>query len=146
MDKIDREVVNCEAKLKKVDMNKSHLEKEMDSLPIDIKCRERKLHDMAIRLDGLYDTIAELEERIGDTKLRKDSVEMEAAAIDNIYKIFRNFNRLYNMINEEEKKNLVFYLIKEIQIYPEGESKSRLRSIEFNLSIYRDRIAGRKLL
>lgn len=131
---------------RKVDLNKSRLKKEIDSLPIDTKYRERKLHDMTIRLDGLYDTIAELEERIEDAKLRKDAVAMEAATIDNIYKIMQNFNSLYDMINDEEKKNLVSYLIKEIQIYPEGESKSRLRSIEFKLPIYRDGIAVRKLL
>lgn len=144
--KIDREIANYEAKLKEVDINKSRLEKEIDSLPIDTKYRERKLHDMTIRLDGLYDTIAELEERIEDAKLRKDAVAMEAATIDNIYKIMQNFNSLYDMINEEEKKNLVSYLIKEIQIYPEGESKSRLKSIEFKFPIYRDGIAVRKLL
>ena len=144
--KIDREIANYEAKLKEVDINKSRLEKEIDSLPIDTKYRERKLHDMTIRLDGLYDTIAELEERIEDAKLRKDAVAMETATIDNIYKILQNFNSLYDMINDEEKKNLVSYLIKEIQIYPEGESKSRLRSIEFRFPIYRDGIAVRKLL
>ena len=30
-----------------------------------------KIHDMTLRLDALYDTIVELEERIEDAKLRK---------------------------------------------------------------------------
>lgn len=36
---------------------------------------ERKLHDMTLRLDGLYDVIAELEEKIEDVKLRRKAVE-----------------------------------------------------------------------
>ena len=34
-----------------------------------------------LRLDGLYDTIVELEERIEDAKLRKSSIEMEAITL-----------------------------------------------------------------
>ncbi len=52
-------------------MNKARLEREIDNLPIDARFRERKIHDMTLRLDALYDTIVELEERIEDAKLRK---------------------------------------------------------------------------
>ena len=44
------------------------LEREIDNLPIDARFRERKIHDMTLRLDALYDTIVELEERIEDAK------------------------------------------------------------------------------
>mgnify|MGYP004465090505 CR=1 FL=1 len=46
------------------------MEREIDNLPVDARYRERKLHDMTLRLDGLYDTIVELEERIENAKLR----------------------------------------------------------------------------
>ena len=54
------------------------MEREIDNLPVDARYRERKLHDMTLRLDGLYDTLVELEERIEDAKLRRNSIEMEA--------------------------------------------------------------------
>lgn len=41
-------------------------------------------------------------------------------------------------MSDEEKKSLITYLIKEIQIYPNGESKMPLKSIEFNFPIYID--------
>ncbi|MCI8371849.1 MAG: recombinase family protein, partial [Lachnospiraceae bacterium] len=47
---------------------------------------------------------------------------------------------------DEEKKNLITYLIKEIQIYPNGESKMPLKSIEFNFPIYIDGKEVRKVL
>ena len=66
--------------------------------------RERKLHDMTLRLDGLYDIIVELEERIEDARLRRSSIEMEAITLDNIYKILLNFGKLYDIISDEEKE------------------------------------------
>ena len=35
-------------------------------------------------------------------------------------------------MSDEEKKSVISYLIKEIQIYPNGESEMPLKSIEFN--------------
>ena len=101
---------------------------------------------MTLRLDALYDTIVELEERIEDAKLRKSSIEMETITLDNIYKLMLNFGKLYDIISDEEKKSLITYLIKEIQIYPNGESEQPLKSIEFNFPIYRDGQEVRRLL
>ena len=58
---------------------------------------------MTLRLDGLYDTIMELEERIEEAKLRRSSIEMEAITLDNIYKLMLNFGKLYDIISDEEK-------------------------------------------
>ena len=143
---IDKELANYESKLKEVDLNKARLEREIDNLPIYARFRERKIHDMTLRLDALYDTIVELEERIEDAKLRKSSIEMETITLDNIYKLMLNFGKLYDIISDEEKKSLITYLIKEIQIYPNGESEQPLKSIEFNFPIYRDGQEVRRLL
>lgn len=42
---------------------------EIDNLPVDARFRERKIRDMTLRLDALYDTMVELEERIEDAKV-----------------------------------------------------------------------------
>jgi len=47
---------------------------------------------MTLRLDGLYDTMAELEERIEDTKILKNSAQMRLITIDNIKKILDSSN------------------------------------------------------
>ena len=143
---VDKELANYENKLKEVDLNKARLENEIDNLPFDARFRERKIHDMTLRLDALYDTMVELEERIEDAKLRKSSIEMEVITLDNVYKIMQNFGKLYAIMSDEEKKSLITYLIKEIQIYPSGESKVPLKSIEFNFPIYIDGKEVRKVL
>ena len=91
-----------------------------------------------MRLDGLYDIIAEIEEKIEDAKLRKKSVEAETLTMENIYKILHRFGDLYDLITEEERKQLISHLIQEIQIYPEGESECPLKSIKFNFPVYKD--------
>lgn len=67
---LNRELKNYESKLREIDLNKTRLENEIDSLPEDTRFRERKIHDMTHRLDGLYDIIVELEEKIEDVLLR----------------------------------------------------------------------------
>lgn len=69
--KIDREISNYESRLREVDLNKTRLEQEIDNLPADVKYRERKIQDMTLRLDGLYEVIIDLENRIEDAKLRR---------------------------------------------------------------------------
>lgn len=76
-----------------------------------------------------------MEERLEDARLRRSAVEMESITFDNIYKIMKDFNSLYDIISNDEKKSLVSFLIKEIQIYPKAESKQILKSIEFNFPI-----------
>ena len=43
---------------------------------------------MTFRLDGLYDIIIELEEKIEDVKLRRKAVEQDAITLENIYTLF----------------------------------------------------------
>lgn len=134
---VDKELEGYQAKLKEVDLNKTRLEREIDSLPADAKYRERKLHDMTLRLDSLYDVIVELEEKIEDAKLRRDAIKQQAITLENIYKIMVNFDCVYNIINDEEKRNVVTALIKEIEIYRNDESEYPLKRIGLNFPVFK---------
>lgn len=145
-DCIDKEIRNFENRLNEIELNKARLEKEIDTLHFDVKFHERKLHDMNARLNGMYETIAEIEELIADANLRKKAMEEEAITLENIYKILLNFSELFDIIDEDEQKNLLTYLIKEIQLNPHWENKLPLNWIEFNFPIYRNGKEVRKLL
>ncbi|WP_420314590.1 recombinase family protein [Anaerotignum propionicum] len=135
---LNRELSNYESKLREVELNKTRLENEIDSLPEDTRFRERKLHDMTLRLDGLYDTIVELEKKIEDVKLRRKAVEQDAITLENIYTLLANFDKVYDKISDEEKKSLISSLIKEIEIFPCDEAELPLKSILFNFPVYKD--------
>ena len=121
-----------------MDLNKTRLENEIDSLPEDTLFRERKLRDMTLRLDSLYDIIVELEEKIEDVKLRRKAVAQDAITLENIYTLLANFDKVYEKISDEEKKSLISSLIKEIEIFPCDESELPLKSILFNFPVYKD--------
>ena len=55
---------------------------------------------------------------------------------DNIYKILIYFDRLYDLMSEEERRKLMEALIQEIQIYPERQPNGQwLKSIKFRLPL-----------
>lgn len=137
-DKIDTVLFNYENKLKEVEANKSRLECEIDTLPLGAAHRDRKILDMTTRLDALYDNIAEIESNIEDARFRKKAAEEKALTLENIYKILMHFSELYDIMNDEERKELLAELIQEIQIYPEGESDCPLKSIKFNFPVFQN--------
>lgn len=145
---IDQEIKNYQNKLREIDMNKARLENEMDCMPIDAKFRERKLHDMSLRLDSLYETMVDLEERIEDARLRKKGIEMESISLENIYQILTTFGEIYDIIDDKEQKQLISYLVKEVQIHSNetDETLLPLKSIEFNFPIYKDNQEIRKIM
>ncbi|MDJ0304440.1 recombinase family protein [Dehalobacter sp.] len=135
---LNRELKNYESKLREIELNKTRLENEIDSLAEDARFRERKIHDMTLRLDGLYDIIVELEEKIEDVLLRRKAVEQDAITLENIYTLLANFDKVYDKISDEEKKSLISSLIKEIEIFPCDEAELPLKSILFNFPVYKD--------
>ena len=137
-DKIVEEIKNYEAKLKEVQLNKNRLETELDTLPMDAKYRDRKIKDMTSRIDSMYDVIAEIEEKIDDARYRKHAIEEKSLTFENIYQILVHFSKIYDKINDEDRKELLAELIKEIHIYPEGENEYPLKSIKFAFPILLD--------
>lgn len=92
-----------------------------------------------MRLDALYDTISELEEKIEDASLRKKAMEEETMTLDNIYKLLLSFDEIYDKMTEDEQKLMLTYLVKNIQIYANDEGASMpLRSITLNFPIFKD--------
>ena len=49
-----------------------------------------------------------------------------------------NFDCVYNIINDEEKRNVVIALIKEIEIYRNDESEYPLKRIGLNFPVFKD--------
>lgn len=115
-----------------------------DRLGLDISPEKSKVVNLKrqysefLRLDSLYDVIVELEEKIEDARLRRDAIKQQAITLENIYKIMVNFDCVYNIINDEEKRNVVTALIKEIEIYRNDESEYPLKRIGLNFPVFKD--------
>ena len=69
-------------------------------------------------------------------RAKKQAIEAEKLTGDNIYKVLIYFEKLYGMMNEAERRQLIEALISEIQVYPERQANGQwLKSIKFKLPI-----------
>ncbi len=84
----------------------------------------------------MYDKIDELESSLIDAKAKKQTIEAEKLTGDNIYKVLIYFDKLYKVMNDVERRQLISALISEIQVYEEKQSNGQwLKSITFKLPI-----------
>ena len=108
----------------------------MDALDFDDKHYDRKKSDLNARLEKAYDKIEELEEQLYAAKAKKSAIEAEQMTAENIYRVLRNFNDLYKVMDDEERRKLMEALIAEVQIYEDKkESGQWLKSIKFKLPV-----------
>lgn len=83
----------------------------------------------------MYEIIAEIEEKVEDARYRKRAIEEKILTLENIYRILEHFSEFYDIMNDNEREELLLELIKEIRIYPEGENEYPLKSIKINFPI-----------
>lgn len=108
----------------------------MDNLDVEDKHYKRRKQDLDDRLYRMYDKIDELESSLIEAKAKKQTIEAEKLTGDNIYKVLIYFDKLYKVMNDVERRQLITALISEIQVYEEKQTNGQwLRSITFNLPI-----------
>ena len=101
--------------------------------------RERKINDMTQRLDGLYDSIVEVEQLIAEATLKRNGIEEDAISLQNIYEILKTFGEIYDIIDDKERKTIINMLVKTVEIYANDEGAVRpLKAIEFSFPMYKN--------
>jgi len=133
---LEQEIAHHEKELRQFHAVKSKLIEEIDSLDPDDRHYIQMKSDLDERLYRMYDKIAEAETALIDARAKKQAIEADKVTGDNIYKILISFERLYAVMNEEERRDLMKELISEIQIYEEPKPNGQwLKSIKFRLPI-----------
>ena len=133
---IEQEIAAHEKLLRQSYSTKSRLMEEIDSLDPDDKHYIKRKADLDDRLYKMYDKIEDAENLLIAARAKKMSIEAEKLTGDNIYKVLIYFDKLYSVMNEQEKRQIMESLIAEIQIYPERQPNGQwLKSIKFKLPI-----------
>lgn len=133
---IDKELSNYQKMLGQFIGTKRSLEKQIDSLNVSDKHYERKLLDLQDRLDAMYDKIEEEEAKLEECKAKKRVIESDKMTADNIYKVLIYFDKLYAVMDDTDKRALLYSLIDEIQVFAEEQANGQwLKSIKFKLPI-----------
>lgn len=138
---IDGELASNEKQLRQYYAVKLKLAEEIDSLDPDDRHYIKRKADLDDRLYRMYDKIEDVEAKLIETRAKKQAVETEKLTGDNIYKVLIYFEKLYAVMNEVERRQLMEALISEIQIYEERQSNGQwLKSIKFRLPIIEEDI------
>ena len=133
---IDGELAAYEKQLRQYYAVKLKLAEEINSLDPDERHYIKRKADLDDRLYRMYDKIEDVETQLIETRAKKQAVEAEKLTGDNIYNILIHFEKLYAVMNEIERRQLMEALISEIQIYEDRKPNGRrLKSIKFRLPI-----------
>ena len=133
---IEQEIAAQEKQLRQSYSVKARLMDEIDSLDPDDKHYIKRKADLDDRLYKMYDKIEDTENLLVAARAKKMAIEAEKLTGDNIYKVLICFDKLYSVMDDQEKRQLMESLISEIQIYEERQPNGQwLKSIKFKVPI-----------
>ena len=133
---LEQEIATHEKQLRQYHATKSKLIDEIDSLDPDDRHYIQRKADLDERLYRMYDRIEETETLLIDARAKKCAIEADKVRGDNIYRILTHFDKLYDVMSESERQELMQALIAEIQINEEPLPNGQwIKSIRFRLPI-----------
>lgn len=133
---LEQEIAALEKQLRQCYAVKTRLADDIDMLDPEDRHYSRIKADMEDRLYKMYDKIDDLESQVIDAKAKKRAIEADKITGNNIYKILIYFDKLYAVMDQNEKRQFVEALINDIQIYAERKPNGQwLKSIKFKLPI-----------
>lgn len=133
---IEQEIAAHEKQLRQSYSVKARLMDEIDSLDPDDKHYIKRKADLDDRLYKMYDKIEDTENQLVAARAKKMAIEAEKLTGDNIYKVLIYFDKLYSVMDDQEKRQLMESLLSEVQIYEERQPNGQwLKSIKFKLPI-----------
>ncbi|MEG0109139.1 MAG: recombinase zinc beta ribbon domain-containing protein, partial [Lachnospiraceae bacterium] len=139
---IEQEVANYEKQLRQTYATKGNLTEEIDSLDAEDKHYSRRKSDLDDRLYKMYDKIEALESQLIEARAKRSAIESEKITGDNIYKVLIYFEKLYTVMNEVEKRQLIEAFISEVQVFEERQPSGQwLKSIKFKLPIIEEDVS-----
>lgn len=133
---LDQEIANYEKRLRKCFASRDSIMADLDSIDYEDKHYRRRKVDLEERLYKTYDKIEEMEVSLVAAKAKERSILSDKISGDNIYKALVFFDRMYDNMNEAERREFIEQLIEKVEVYDERQSNGQwLKAIEFKLPI-----------
>ena len=141
--KLEEEREQTVALLEQTKGAKERLMEQMDTLDGSDRHYRRKMEDMQVRLDGLYDKIADIEGVIRDIDVRIEGAYTNKFSTRQVYEILMNFDKFYDMMTDMEKKEFMRLFVEWIEIRPEvKKGETRFRRMKLKFPVYLDGVEG----
>ncbi len=138
VDTLEKERDQLSAQLKQAIGAKNKLAEMQVELDVNDRHYNRKYADMSNRLDDLYDKIDSIEQSIDDIELVLEEAAAEKVTAKEIYKILKNFNKLYAKMSDAEKKKFYRALIEKIEVHDDRTKQSDgiIKQVTFKFPVY----------
>lgn len=76
-------------------------------LALDDKHYTQKTNELNDRLYKMYNKVKDRESKLIEVKAKRSVVEVDKVTDDNIYEVLICFEKLYEVINDEEKRDFI---------------------------------------
>lgn len=134
---IEQEILNYEKQFRQSYSTKSKLMEEIDSLDPDDKHYYKRKADLDDRLYKMYDKIEDTESLLIEARVKKMAIEAEKLTGDNIYKVLIYFDKLYAVMDELEKRQIMEeLLVKSGYVLSYDVEKMKNENLERRLRAY----------
>ncbi len=85
---------------------------------------------MTRRLNDLYDQIYKAEDLLQEGLMKKATLESEQMSVQSMIGILSSFDAISDRMNAAERRDLVKYLISEVELFPREEQKTQKRFLK----------------
>lgn len=111
-----------------VDM--TEVENDITAYKNQLSALQRSRADMTRRLNDLYDQIYKAEDLLQESLMKKTTLESEQMSVQSMIGILSSFDAIYDRMNAAERRDLVKYLISEVELFPREEQKTQKRFVK----------------
>ena len=123
MTEVENDITAYKNQLSALQRSRDSLEQDIDRIAPDDKYAERRRADMTRRLNDLYDQIYKAEDLLQESMMKKATLESEQMSVQSMIGILSSFDAIYDRMNAAERRDLVKYLISEVELFPREEQK-----------------------
>ena len=123
MTEVENDITAYKNQLSALQRSRDSLEQDIDRIAPDDKYAERRRADMTRRLNDLYDQIYKAEDLLQESLMKKATLESEQMSVQSMIGILSSFDAIYDRMNAAERRDLVKYLISEVELFPREEQK-----------------------
>ena len=130
MTEVENDITAYKNQLSALQRSRDSLERDIDRIAPDDKYAERRRADMTRRLNDLYDQIYKAEDLLQEGLMKKATLESEQMSVQSMIGILSSFDAIYDRMNAAERRDLVKYLISEVELFPREEQKTQKRFVK----------------
>ena len=130
MTEVENDITAYKKQLSALQRSRDSLEQDIDRIAPDDKYAERRRADMTSRLNDLYDQIYKAEDLLQESMMKKATLESEQMSVQSMIGILSSFDAIYDRMNAAERRDLVKYLISEVELFPREEQKTQKRFVK----------------